>query len=100
LAIWPVDEFQYFIKKYADWAPPPYSELPNQAGPLGTMPGPSPPPLFRVEYIISGMDALMMGALDHLESTSQEIGESLRETDVERSFKLLCTKVCSLIKGE
>jgi hypothetical protein len=84
------------MEKYADWAPPPYNELPTPAGPLGNAPGPSPPAMFRVSLIISGMDSLMMGALDHLNSTPEQISESLRSKDVERSFRLLCAKVCVL----
>ena len=64
------------------------------AGPLGTPPGPSPPAIFRFSHVVSGMDALMMGALDHLDSTPEQMSASMKEKHVERSFKLLCEKVC------
>lgn len=59
--------------------------------------GHSPPAMFRVMNIISGMDALLMGALDHLESTPEQISASIRNTDIARSAKLLGTRVPALI---
>lgn len=39
LPLWPQDQMQYFIQKYVDWAPKPYSELPQPGGPFGNIPG-------------------------------------------------------------
>ncbi|RDL33942.1 uncharacterized protein BP5553_08310 [Venustampulla echinocandica] len=80
LPLWPKEEMRNFSRKYAEWAPPPYSELPQPAGPfgLGPIPGVSPPAIIRVMHVMSGMaDLFTMAA-------SKDLG---------RSQKLLKTKI-------
>jgi hypothetical protein len=102
LPLWPAEDFKYFTQKYEEWAPSPYRELPNMAGPMGmgTLPGPSPPPFFRFSFAFGGaINEMIDGVFDHLmtrpeESSHEQITARLSEKHVERSFKLLCEKVC------
>lgn len=79
LPLFPREEMAHFSKKYADWAPEPFSKLPAPATILGTMPGDSPAAIIRVMNIMSGMDDMFNMAF------------SL--TTVERSFKSMKSKV-------
>lgn len=101
LPLWPAEMMQYFIKKYADWAPAPYSQLPPPEGPLdgliGRAPGESPSAMIRITMIVSGMDGMqMIGSLGQSQNTHDQISATLHERDVERSFQLLYTKVSIL----
>ncbi|KAF4611369.1 hypothetical protein G7Y89_g15644 [Cudoniella acicularis] len=95
LPLWPASEMEFFSKKYAEWAPPPYSELPVLGGPFGNMPGQSPPAIFRVMNIMSGLNDIMDDALEFARSgaPASSIGPGLAAKDIERSFKLFKTKV-------
>lgn len=62
--LFPIDYMRQFGMKYAEWAPPPFDKLPSppmELGPLGTLPGPSgdsPPAIFRVMHVVSGIDRM------------------------------------------
>ncbi|KAH8657081.1 hypothetical protein BGZ60DRAFT_416733 [Tricladium varicosporioides] len=95
IPVWPASEMELFLKKYAEWAPSPYSGLPSPAGPFGNMPGPSPPAMFRIMNIISGLNDIMDDAIDFAMSgaSTDTIGANINAGKVERSFKLLKTKI-------
>lgn len=82
LPLWPKEEMGNFSKKYKDWAPSPWAELPQPAGPfgLGPIPGDSPPAVIRMMHILSGLEDIVAMA------TAEDLG---------RSEKLLKTKVCA-----
>ena len=82
LPLFPKEAVSRLSTKYADWAPDPWSQLPPRPTVLGPMPGDSPPPLFRVMQIASGLDGLLTPPQKRIK--------------VERSFKLMKTKVISL----
>lgn len=82
MPLFPGDEVTRFLTKYAEWAPEPWSKLPPRSTAFGPLPGDSPPPLFRVMQIMGGLDGLLSS---HKSNTT-----------IERSFKLMKSKVASL----
>jgi hypothetical protein len=79
MPLFPKEEMAHFVVKYVDWAPEPWSNIPPPATALGTMPGDSPPPLFRIMHILSGLGDMLNFAMNHV--------------TVERSFKSMKSKV-------
>lgn len=76
----PAPEIVRLAQPYADWAPKPYSELPPQIALMGETEGQSPPAMFRISHVISGMHGIFTG--------------KYVANDVERSFRVVKAKVC------
>lgn len=79
MPLFPKEEMAHLMAKYVDWAPEPWSKIPSPPTPLGTMPGDSPPPFFRVVLILSGLGDMLSLAMS--------------KVTVERSFKSMKSKV-------
>ncbi|TVY43403.1 hypothetical protein LOCC1_G004573 [Lachnellula occidentalis] len=96
LPLWPAEEMQSFSKKYSEWAPKPYSELPMPAsGPFGAMGGESPPPLFRVTLAMTSMDDMFSKLFQFAgqELSPEEVGRRLSSADKGASFNILKAKI-------
>ncbi|TVY24854.1 hypothetical protein LHYA1_G007228 [Lachnellula hyalina] len=96
LPLWPAEEMQYFSKKYSEWAPKPYSELPGPAaGPFGAMGGESPPPIFRVTLAMTSMgdmfSKLFQFAGQNL--SPEEVARRLSSADKGPSFNITKSKI-------
>lgn len=61
-SLFPREYMTYFNSKYVEWAPEPWSKLPNPQTDMGPVlgilrpPGDSPPPIFRIMHTIGEMD--------------------------------------------
>jgi hypothetical protein len=84
LPVFPDTEMPFFSQPYKDWAPEPYSQLPGPQGPFGASTGVSPPAVIRIMHVMSGLDDIFEMALSNTQPPS-----------LERSFKVMKTKVCS-----
>lgn len=84
LAVFTSEGMQFSAQPYKDWAPEPYSKLPGPAGPFGAQTEISPPPMIRFMHVISGLDSIFEDAFSQTPPLM-----------LERSFKLMRTKVCS-----
>jgi hypothetical protein len=96
LPLWPEVEMEYFSKKYADWAPKPYSELPQPAaGPLGPIPGQSPPPIFRITLALGSFDNMFSQLFTFAGQnlSPEEVARRLASADRGASFNITKSKV-------
>lgn len=84
LPVFPHTEMPFFSQPYKDWAPEPYSQLPGPQGPFGASTDVSPPAVIRIMHVMSGLDDIFEMALSNTQPPS-----------LERSFKVMKTKVCS-----
>jgi hypothetical protein len=84
LPVFPHTEMPFFSQPYKDWAPEPYSQLPGPQGPFGASTDASPPAVIRIMHVMSGLDDIFEMALSNTQPPS-----------IERSFKVMKTKVCS-----
>ncbi|KAL5326249.1 hypothetical protein ACEPPN_007387 [Leptodophora sp. 'Broadleaf-Isolate-01'] len=83
LPLFPQSEMAVLTQKYEEWAPEPFDKLPGPQGIFGPSSSVSPAPLIRWMHLLSGMDDILAMAF-----SSQTL-----PTSVERSFKLVKTKV-------
>lgn len=83
LPVFPRSEMAILTQKYEDWAPEPFNKLPGPQGVFGPSSAVSPPPLVRWMHLLGGLDDIVAMAF----------GSRTPPTTVERSFKLVKTKV-------
>jgi len=83
LPVFPQSEMPVLTQKYEDWAPEPFNKLPGPQGIFGPSTAVSPAPLIRWMHILGGMDDILATAF-----SSRTL-----PTNVERSFKVVKTKV-------
>ncbi|KAG4420478.1 hypothetical protein IFR04_006398 [Cadophora malorum] len=83
LPVFPQSEMPVLTQKYEDWAPEPFNKLPGPQGIFGPSTTVSPAPLIRWMHILGGMDDILATAF-----SSRTL-----PTNVERSFKVVKTKV-------
>ncbi|TVY17060.1 hypothetical protein LARI1_G004498 [Lachnellula arida] len=96
LPLWPAEEMQYLSKKYSEWAPSPYSELPMPAsGPFGAMGGESPPPIFRVTLAMTSMDDMFSKLFQFAGQniSPEEVRRRLSSADNGASFNIMKSKI-------
>lgn len=75
-------------KPYKEWAPEPFSSIPEPQGPFGGTPMPmSPPPMIRIMHAMSGLDDIFEDAFRRV-----SIGQTGPDT-LERSFRAVQKRV-------
>lgn len=96
LPLWPEMEMQYFSKKYSEWAPKPYCDLPQPAaGPFGPVGGQSPPPAIRVTLALSSFDYMFnqLFTFAGQNLSPEEVARRLASADRGTSFNITKSKV-------
>ncbi|KAK0122479.1 hypothetical protein ONS95_010710 [Cadophora gregata] len=81
--VFPHSEMPFLAQKYEEWAPEPFNKLPAPQGIFGPASPVSPAPMIRWMHILGGLDDIVAMAFSG----------QMFSTNVERSFKVVKTKV-------